>query len=312
MYCLFTYESKKDLKDAIWNNWLVNVTGELGKWIPDDLLQEHYNCWLEEIVKKSGRNFDDKFLRQVISPNVEFFLRLKEELENSLELYKRSKSHTSRHLRSEYKQLLTLWGEESLDFFRTERSMGHAAIPLFNSGSKKLAKGLLDTHLGRHTDRVEVLQAMENIRQATTISSSPSPLPNPDLSRSPSPNSNPSRYPSPIPIDPPSSPNPASSQYSSPDPDTSSPSGTSDEETSGEEEDEADETETNLLEAKNLSRLAPGPELMSSIDPSSGRLIYEWDSDVEEMLEREGNSNDEASDEDTNGASELEEDSSGE
>ncbi|KAE9391314.1 hypothetical protein BT96DRAFT_945441 [Gymnopus androsaceus JB14] len=38
MYCLFQYKSSKNLKDAIWNNWLVNVTGELGKWIPDDLL----------------------------------------------------------------------------------------------------------------------------------------------------------------------------------------------------------------------------------------------------------------------------------
>lgn len=98
MYCLFWYESSKNLKDAIWNNWLVNITGELGRWIPDDLLQEHYNRWLEEIVEKSGKNFDDPFLRKVISPNVEFFLRLKEELEASLKLYKRSKSHTLRHL----------------------------------------------------------------------------------------------------------------------------------------------------------------------------------------------------------------------
>ncbi|KAE9393249.1 hypothetical protein BT96DRAFT_829549, partial [Gymnopus androsaceus JB14] len=62
MYCLFQYKSSKDLKDAIWNNWLVNVTGELGKWIPNDLLQEHYNQWLENIIKKQGGNFDNDFL----------------------------------------------------------------------------------------------------------------------------------------------------------------------------------------------------------------------------------------------------------
>ncbi|KAE9403799.1 hypothetical protein BT96DRAFT_780460, partial [Gymnopus androsaceus JB14] len=50
MYCLFCYESSKNLKDAIWNNWLVNVTGELGKWIPNDLLQEHYNQWFEDLL----------------------------------------------------------------------------------------------------------------------------------------------------------------------------------------------------------------------------------------------------------------------
>ncbi|KAE9396143.1 hypothetical protein BT96DRAFT_825110, partial [Gymnopus androsaceus JB14] len=73
-----------------------------GKWIPDDLLQEHYNQWFEDLVKKSGGKFDDDFMRKVISPNVEFFLHLKEELEAALDLFKCSKSHTSRHLHAEY------------------------------------------------------------------------------------------------------------------------------------------------------------------------------------------------------------------
>ncbi|KAF9048059.1 hypothetical protein BDZ89DRAFT_918061, partial [Hymenopellis radicata] len=47
LYCLFRYEASEKLKDGIWNNWLVNISGELGKWIEDGLLQEHYNKWLE-------------------------------------------------------------------------------------------------------------------------------------------------------------------------------------------------------------------------------------------------------------------------
>ncbi|KAG7098123.1 hypothetical protein E1B28_000095 [Marasmius oreades] len=62
MWCLFEYESSQELKDAIWNNWLVNLTSELGKWIPVNLMQEHYNWWLEEHVEKSGMLFDDPFL----------------------------------------------------------------------------------------------------------------------------------------------------------------------------------------------------------------------------------------------------------
>ncbi|KAL0563870.1 hypothetical protein V5O48_018192, partial [Marasmius crinis-equi] len=77
LWCLFKYESSKELKDAIWNNWLVNLTGELGKWIPADLMQEHYNRWLEDHVGKSGMSFDDPYLRRSISPNVDFFLVLK-------------------------------------------------------------------------------------------------------------------------------------------------------------------------------------------------------------------------------------------
>lgn len=73
MYCLFRYESSKNLKDAIWNNWLVNVTGELGKWIPDDLLQEHYNRWLEDIVKKAERILTTSFFGKLSHPMSSFF-----------------------------------------------------------------------------------------------------------------------------------------------------------------------------------------------------------------------------------------------
>ncbi|KAF9558295.1 hypothetical protein CPC08DRAFT_639202, partial [Agrocybe pediades] len=50
VYCLLRYDSSKDLKDAILNNWLVNITGEAGKWIGADLLQKHYNRWLEDML----------------------------------------------------------------------------------------------------------------------------------------------------------------------------------------------------------------------------------------------------------------------
>ncbi|KAF8884726.1 hypothetical protein CPB84DRAFT_1816928 [Gymnopilus junonius] len=50
-YTNYLLEASNDLHDAILNNWLVNMTGELGKWIEADLLQEHYNCWLEDMGK---------------------------------------------------------------------------------------------------------------------------------------------------------------------------------------------------------------------------------------------------------------------
>ncbi|THU78559.1 hypothetical protein K435DRAFT_588157, partial [Dendrothele bispora CBS 962.96] len=157
MYCLFRYQSSTDLRDAIWNNWLVNVTGELGKWIADDLLQEHYNRWLEDLLQKSNGNFDNAFLRSVLSPNVEFFLRLKEEFESALGLHIRSKSHTSPHLRAEYQQLLTMYREEKLHVFRKGRSMGHAATNLINKGFIQLKSGALESFLKKQNDHIETL-----------------------------------------------------------------------------------------------------------------------------------------------------------
>jgi len=64
-----------------------------------DLLQEHYNRWLEDIVKKRGGDFDDKFYRHTFSPNVDHFLRIKEEIGNAFSLRSRGQTHTSPHLR---------------------------------------------------------------------------------------------------------------------------------------------------------------------------------------------------------------------
>jgi len=74
VHCLLRYEASQDLRDGILNNWLVNITGEVGKWIEADLLQEHYNRWLEDMVKKRGGDFDDKFYHHTLSPNVDHFL----------------------------------------------------------------------------------------------------------------------------------------------------------------------------------------------------------------------------------------------
>ncbi|KAJ7830933.1 hypothetical protein B0H14DRAFT_2365511 [Mycena olivaceomarginata] len=54
VYCLFKFEATKELKDAIWNNWLVSLTEELGKCVPDDQLQEWHNRFHEDMVPKHG------------------------------------------------------------------------------------------------------------------------------------------------------------------------------------------------------------------------------------------------------------------
>ncbi len=116
-YCLFKFEASKSLQDALWNNWLVNLMGELGNWIECDLLQEHYNRWLEDMVGKHGGKFNNSFYHQAISPNVHCFLHIKEEFEAAFELGCQSKSHTPPHLCNKYKILLTIFREEQVHKF---------------------------------------------------------------------------------------------------------------------------------------------------------------------------------------------------
>ncbi|KAF7971926.1 hypothetical protein HWV62_19447 [Athelia sp. TMB] len=156
-YCLFKYEASQDLSNAILQNMLVNVTGDLGKWIEGDLLQEHYNRWLEDMVGKKGGEFDDEFYRHTLAPNVNHFLRLKEQIESAFDLKARSKAHTSPHLRSEYQRLLAMYKEEELHLFRSGRTLGHAAINYFGRGYKRLEEGRIASYLNKTTAYADIM-----------------------------------------------------------------------------------------------------------------------------------------------------------
>jgi len=169
VYCLLRYEASQDLREAILNNWLVNITGELGKWIEADLLQEHYNRWLEDMVKKRGGDFDDNFYRHTLSPNVDHFLRIKEEIENAFSLKSRGKSHTSPHLRDELRLLLTLFMEENLHLFFTGRTLGHAATNQFNEGYSRLDTGKLDDFISKSMTFADVIADIIQVCQDDTV-----------------------------------------------------------------------------------------------------------------------------------------------
>ena len=166
VYCLLRYEASEDLRDAILNNWLVNITGELGKWIEGDLLQEHYNRWLEDMVKKRGGDFDDKFYRNTLSPNVNHFLRIKEEIENAFDLSSRGKTHTSSHLRDELQLLLALYKEENLHLFCAGRTLGHAAINQLDQGYDRLQEEKIDNFISTTTAYMDVITDIQACKQA--------------------------------------------------------------------------------------------------------------------------------------------------
>ncbi|KAJ7633589.1 hypothetical protein DFH06DRAFT_1139927 [Mycena polygramma] len=151
VYCMLRYEASKDLSDAILNNWLLNIKGELGKWLPGDLHQEHYNKWLEDMIQKHGGDFDNKFYRETISPNVHHFLQIKAEVETAFNLERRSQTHTSPHLRDELTLLLKAFKEEEVHLFRSGRSLGHAAVNQFARGYRRLEEGKMEAFLTKST-----------------------------------------------------------------------------------------------------------------------------------------------------------------
>ncbi|KAJ7909546.1 hypothetical protein B0H13DRAFT_1529859, partial [Mycena leptocephala] len=54
LYALLKFECSPELKEALLNNWLMNLLGEIGRCIEADLMQEHFNRWLEDMVGRRG------------------------------------------------------------------------------------------------------------------------------------------------------------------------------------------------------------------------------------------------------------------
>ncbi|KAJ6545695.1 hypothetical protein B0H19DRAFT_1308385 [Mycena capillaripes] len=164
LYALLQFECSPDLKEALLNNYLMTLQGDAGTFIEGDLMQEWNNRWLEDTVQRRGGDFDDKFYRKIIAPNVLHFLKIKADIETAFELKRRGKAHTSPHLRDETKVLLKLYEEEELHLFRSGRSLGHAAVNRFDRGYQRLEDGKMDEYLQRSAEYAELLCDMEKIR----------------------------------------------------------------------------------------------------------------------------------------------------
>ncbi|KAJ7167969.1 hypothetical protein C8R46DRAFT_898893 [Mycena filopes] len=168
LYALLQFECSPALKQTLLNNWLISLQGILGTFIEGDLMQEHFNRWLEDMVRRRGGEFDDKFYRKTIAPNVQRFLGMKDDVETAFDLKPRSKTHTSPHLREETKILLRMYKEEELHLFRTKRSMGHAAVNRIDRGLQRLEGGKMAEYLQQGAEYASMLRGVEKLRSASS------------------------------------------------------------------------------------------------------------------------------------------------
>ncbi|KAI0040471.1 hypothetical protein FA95DRAFT_1502810 [Auriscalpium vulgare] len=140
MYCKIECEFPPATRVAVFNNWLVNLTGKPGCFLEMDLMQEHFNFWLEDLAQHKGKEFSDEWYRDVLSMHVFHFLRLKEEMENTVQLVAVSKTHTAPHLDNEYLAALRVHREHDVHRHREGRDLGHHAQDDFAEGTKALGR----------------------------------------------------------------------------------------------------------------------------------------------------------------------------
>jgi hypothetical protein len=163
-YCLLRYKSSPALKVALLNNLLVNLKGMAGAFHEVDLLQEHFNLWLEDYIQKHGGNFDDHFFCTLIAPNVFHFLGIKDHFQTAYDLIPRSKSHTLPSTSDELKTLLEFCKQQELHLCVPSRTRGHAAYNTLAKGYDMLDMGKLDSFLNDTMDHMDIIRLILSMR----------------------------------------------------------------------------------------------------------------------------------------------------
>ncbi|ESK92967.1 hypothetical protein Moror_9040 [Moniliophthora roreri MCA 2997] len=73
-------ESSHELHEPTLHMMLVNLSGRPGAFSPCDLIQEYFNCLLEFIIEHKRKEFNHKFICQVIARNLHHLTHIKTDL----------------------------------------------------------------------------------------------------------------------------------------------------------------------------------------------------------------------------------------
>ncbi|KAJ7687941.1 hypothetical protein B0H17DRAFT_898529, partial [Mycena rosella] len=114
-------ESSPGLKEALLLCLLVNLTGLLGHFEEGDYVVEFFNRLLEDVVQHKNAQFDDNFIRNVVSRNLRHIAELKLAWRMGSGMKQKSKKHTDPHSDPEMQILLKTYRTEELHSRRLGR-----------------------------------------------------------------------------------------------------------------------------------------------------------------------------------------------
>lgn len=145
MICSLELESSKDLKMAVFENWLVNPSGLPGHWVEGDLYQEQLQDELYEQIGKKDGGFEQNYVQHLIAPNVHRFVQVKKDINESLGLARRSGNHIAPHTNPEFRKLMDTYQAEELHLFRKGLTFGgdKSRVDHLGKGYERLRDGKL-------------------------------------------------------------------------------------------------------------------------------------------------------------------------
>ena len=108
-------ESNPALCSAMLTSMLVNFRGKPGHFCALDLMQEHFNWLLQNIVEQKGTEYGDIYICSVVSCNLHHFAHIKAEFGfQSIGLKERSAQHKTPHLKAKIWTLLKEYAKMEL------------------------------------------------------------------------------------------------------------------------------------------------------------------------------------------------------
>ncbi|KAK1223392.1 hypothetical protein PQX77_013735 [Marasmius sp. AFHP31] len=173
LHCLLKYKSSPSLREAILNNYLV----KFGIGIPfheKDLMQEHHNRKLEAMVHKAGSAFDGTFYHDIISPNVNNFIKSSHIWEVALGLKHHGATHTSPSTAPEVKVLQNEFQVQELSLFQTGHVYKeHKAVNLLSAGYNRIGVGgKLAADIWKSLSRAKFIAEVEKEKKLHATSTS--------------------------------------------------------------------------------------------------------------------------------------------
>ncbi|KAJ7231604.1 hypothetical protein C8J57DRAFT_1439834 [Mycena rebaudengoi] len=143
-------ESSPGLKEALLMCLLINLSGLAGHFEEGDYVVEFFNRLIEDVVQHKNAQFDDNFIRNVISRNLRHIAELKVAWRTGTGMQAKSGTHTDMHTKPEFLELLKSCRETELHSQRLGRQIDDRDTNDFGAGIKKLRNGAIEKHNKKH------------------------------------------------------------------------------------------------------------------------------------------------------------------
>jgi hypothetical protein len=122
MLCDLELESSPELREAFLANWIINPSGEHGRFVAGDKFQEQLQDEMYEHIGRKDKGFDENYMRKVIAPNAYRFVLIKKSVTEALGLEQHGGKHAEPHTKPEMQILLQAYKTHQLHLFRSGRT----------------------------------------------------------------------------------------------------------------------------------------------------------------------------------------------